>query len=395
MARRLIALPLAALVLLNGAAGAQPPKCGKTVGLTTELGITAIVPMAFTAAAGTVLSYPPLPESGARYIRVRVEVSDVPACAWYLSVRDEHYRLIQTLTENDFPQAGIGWTRRIPGGQVLFDVQPCADGRQPAIRFDGYVWMPKVLAKDRPYYSWQGATAAYRDIVAADRSVRRLGDYVGLLIGSWDRRVWVCSGVAIAPELFLTNWHCGGLETFQPTWYWNDTLRRDLIIDLSWDGDLISREHSVAAVVASSEPLDYALLRMRSIEAAGRVRPPVLSSTSVNAHDELIVVHHAEGLPKQVSRQCTVASAAHQGWRNQSVLSDFTHLCDTESGSSGGAVFNPQGRLVGLHHLGFEFDRQCRPDGLNKALHISQILADIETRNAAAHAEIMSTQPRP
>ena len=395
MARRLITLPLAAVVLLNGAVSAQPPTCSKSVGLTTELGITAIVPLAFTATNGAVLAYPPLPEKGSRYIRVRVEMNSVPACAWYLSVRDEQYRLIQTLTEIDIGQAGVSWTRRVPGGQALFDLQPCADGRQPVVRFDSYVWMPKVIAKDRPYYSWQGPTAAYGDMVAADTSVRRLGDFVGFLIGSWDRQVWVCSGVAIAPELFLTNWHCGGPRTFPSNGYWNDTLRRDLIIDLSWDGDLISREYSVASVVTASEPLDYALLRMRSIEGSGRMRPVPLSSTPVSANDELVVVHHAEGLPKQVTRQCTVASAAHKGWRNQAVLSDFTHLCDTESGSSGGAVFNAQGKLVGLHHLGFEYDSQCRHDGLNKALHISQVLADIGTRDAAAHTEIMSAQPRP
>lgn len=388
-----------ALVLTAGymcsAVSAAQPKCGSDVGLRTELGITAVVPQPFTASNGAVQAYPAAPQKGSRYIRARVQMSAVPSCPWYLSVRDEKYRLIQTLTDEDFWQDGFGWTRRVPGGQLQFDLQPCADGGKPDIRFDSYVWMPEVIAKDRPYYSWQGPKAAYQEVVAADTAVRRFGDFVGFLIGSWDRQSWVCSAVAITPTLVLTNWHCGGLDFFKPEWYWNDTLTRDLIVDLSWDGDQISREFSVEDVAAESQGFDYALLRVKPIEGSGRVRPVRVATTPATAGMQLVLVHHAEGLPKQVSSQCTVAAAAYRGWIDPKVLSDFTHICDTESGSSGGGVFNTQGELVGLHHLGFQKDVQGRCDGLNKAVHMSQILADIEKRDAAAFAEIKASQSKP
>lgn len=395
MTRRTFSAVVATAAYLCGELTAAQPKCGKTVGLVTELGITAVVPQPFTAANGAVQAYPVAPQAGSRYIRARIEMSGVPNCSWYLSVRDHQYRLIHTLTEKDFPAAGLGWTRRVPGGQVLFDLQPCANGMAPAIRFDSYVWMPLVIAKDRPYYSWQGPTAAYTDVAAADTAIRRYGDFVAFLIGSWDRQSWVCSAVAIAPELILTNWHCGGLDFFKPDWYWNDTLTRDLIVDLSWDGDAISREFSVERVVAASESLDYALLRVRPIEGSGRVRPARIALAQVGDGAQITVVHHAEGLPKQVSSQCAVRHPAIGGWRDRTSLTEFTHLCDTESGSSGGAVFNAQGELVGLHHLGFEFDRSCKPDGLNKAVHLTHVLADIAKRAPGAHAEIKASQPTP
>lgn len=59
---------------------------------------------------------------------------------------------------------------------------------------------------------------------------------------------------------------------------------------------------------------------------------------------------------------------------------EFTHLCDTERSSSGGAIFNYEGELVGIHHRGFQSIAGASCDHLNKAIRIDRILKLIEDK---------------
>lgn len=386
---------IAALALggLVGAPDQPPPKCEDKAKIVTELGRREQVPATFAPLGGGVEAYPSPPEQNVRYVRVRFTVEDVPDCNWFFTVRDSLHRPIQVFSIGDFKDVTTRWTHRVEGAQALFDMVPCEGNRAPTVKFVEYVWMPAVA--DNPYYSLQSKAPAYRDITAADTALRRHGDTVGFLVSSFDRSSWVCSGVMLTPDLLLTNWHCGAPPRSQDSAFWSTDIVRDTLIDMSFDGDTRSRELMVTAVaVPPNKNLDFVVLRTTAIDALGPLRPVRISTTDPVANEEIRIVHHPAGKVKQISWNCVVRQASYKGWQDAATASEFTHVCDTEGGSSGAPVLNKQGELVGLHHLGFEFDTQkcVQVDKENKAVKISAILKAVERDAKAIHAEIMRWQ---
>jgi hypothetical protein len=235
-----------------------------------------------------------------------------------------------------------------------------------------YVAMPEKVSN--PFYSKQQTVPNWSPLYVNENKFRRWGDYVGFMIASWNRQHWSCSGVLVADNLFLTNWHCGGMNEFPEEGYWHQLIVNDVIIDLSWDDDKISRDYVATRVVDQSPDLDFALLEIKPITSLGKARAATVSLT-LGANDDLWIIHHPLAEQKRLSA-CTVVKATHLGWRPGSGDSDFTHQCDTEGGSSGAPVFNSRGDLVGLHHRGFDLDKNCKPlpSKLNKAVRMDAII---------------------
>ncbi len=405
----MIGLRSAVVLLVLTALGTprQPPACPTGTKMLTEIGARAQLPEDFNGGPGVAVAYPSVAEGAARYLRVRLSVATPPDCDWYLTARDTDSRLMQVFGRAQFPGDASVWTHRIKGKQVLFDLQPCADGRQPAVKFLSYIWMPEN-ATGQTYYSLQTeGVETFRSLNVVDSKYRRLGDVTGLFIGSFNQSSWVCSGVMITPDLFLTNWHCGGpgkvrswgpgggAVDFPAAGYWAQNITTDGVIDLSWDEDGISRELLVKETAAPpNQDLDFALLRVVPLDDLGPIRPVRIATAPVATNDKLLIVHHPAGRPKQLSWNCEVRDANHAGWWDTAKKTEFTHLCDTEAGSSGGPVLNVRYELVGLHHLGFDVDPQtCRVDRENKAVKISAILKWLEDNRPAVYQEIKKWQP--
>jgi hypothetical protein len=59
-------------------------------------------------------------------------------------------------------------------------------------------------------------------------------------------------------------------------------------------------------------------------------------------------------------------------------------------GASGAAVFNAQGQMVALHHLGFSRDPQTcqRQDRVNKAVTLSHIIDDLKANTPKLAKEL-------
>jgi hypothetical protein len=328
----------------------------------------------------------PVGEPPAKYTRVNMRVANAATGRWSLIVRDSRFHLIQTFTNDDFKDINNRWTARVPGAEVWFELDRSPEAATVGVIYDYFIAMPE--AGEHPYYSIQGAKPAYVPLylmTAIPAVTRRLGDYVGFLMtsnGGNGKPAWTCSGVMVTPMHFLTNWHCGAPPESEEKDFWTSTVLRESIIDLSWDDDQLSREYAVEEMVSSDPDLDYALLRVAPLTGDRIPNGAVISRAALKENDGLQLIHHPLADRKQIS-SCNVFRASAASWRKHVAGIDFTHKCDTEAGSSGGAVFNGAGQLVGLHHRGFDYTDDCQPDNENKAVHIGAILDHIHAKDPA------------
>jgi hypothetical protein len=201
----------------------------------------------------------------------------------------------------------------------------------------------------------------------------------------------------ISHDLFLTNWHCGGNSGGNGV-YWPADVCERAVIDLGWSKESLSRQYSCKQVVAKHRDLDYAILRVLPVlgPAGHSSRPPRsrISKTVPKESQDIFLVHHANCSFKLISKECRVQSANYHAWTGRvdpddHQLPDFTHDCDSESGASGGPVFDLSGSVIGIHHAGFDRDESCkRVDHVNKAVSIAAILHHLRRKNPAVAAEL-------
>lgn len=411
----LLARPVSTVMTLNGprVAGLESPSalqssdCRRSKDQTplTEMGERKQIAERFKAGE----QVHRITVDGTKYLRVRIGLTGPNTCNWHLTVRDKEYRVVETVSPTDFQNSTPNaeglltvWTNRITGSEAFFDLAKCADGETPNLLFDQVIAMPNK--SKNPYYSSKDPThplyiPLYKDPVPTE--TRRLGDYVGFVMGSWtdgyNADSWCCSGVLIAPDLFLTNWHCGGprvlvqngvAKQFPEDAYWGKFMLKDMIIDLSWDDDNVSREYVPTGLVEANQELDFALITVKPLNSLGLAKPATISLERIDAGEPVIIIHHPECMQKQITQDCKIMDARYKSWRSSN-LTDFTHDCDTEGGSSGSPIFNLKGELVGLHHLGFDYDpRDCaRKDSANKAVRIDKVIELLQ----AKHKDLMKS----
>jgi hypothetical protein len=402
------ALALVLLGLAARPAPAQPPSPAPSpVNKVTEIGqripITRVVDVACEPPAPVakkcVVPLPHNPQNPARYLRAHLRLEDGRDGRWYLTVRDADHRAHEVLTPSDFAGSAERWTGRIPGNVLRFELRPADDSAATArvrVLVDEYVAMPADATKT--YYSLQvDGKPTYKalfpeagQVPEADSARRVLGDSVAFLMGSRGTKSWCCSGVVVGDDLLLTNWHCGGPPDGRPELQWDTETCRDLLLDLSWDGDAVSREFGCREVLARDRERDYALLRIAPLGAGGHARPVPLRAGTPSANEPLTVIHHPVCLPKRISERCFVERASYRAWVGALADIDFTHKCDTEAGSSGGAVLDAQGRLVGLHHKGFieSDDAEARQGRFNTAVRLDRILEHLASQRPEVASEL-------
>lgn len=366
----------------------QPEVCPQAINLATELGTRFELDKPFPDDATTFEIEEQDPSRTVRYMRVRLRVTAPPALRWQLVARDNNGHAVEILTPADFASpTRERWTTRVPGPLTRFDrYVDSNDPDQLQVQFLEYIVMD-TEAK-RPYYSYQDPNSPkiyplYDAKSPSSLDDRRLGDSTAFLMAaSTGGQVWTCSGVIVAPGLLMTNWHCGGISPMLGSEYWSEEICKSVLIDVSWDDDVRSREFMCVGKPVANERLDVALLQIQPIDGTASVRPAILANAEP-VLGNVKLIHHPEGLQKRIALNCSVKNVRVPGWRGDAGF-DFTHDCDSEGGSSGAPIYEKSGKVIGLHHHGFKRNpKTCQAeDRLNKAVRMDEIIKWLDTTPA-------------
>jgi S1-C subfamily serine protease len=319
-----------------------------------------------------------VPVQNARYVRVLFRQGDQSAAAWTLRIRDGESRPLQSISSTAVGAAPF-WTHRLYANTIKIEVD--SKSRASPVQSLFYQAMPENSV---PFYSTKSATPDWSDVYnQADGAGGRVEEFekrqaepVGMFITAEGNNLdgvatWTCSGVLVADRpglLFLTNDHCGGLS--EPRWSSSVCLGNG-IVDFSWDGDAVSRQHHCLEVLKRSSVLDLALLRLASASSDDAAPLPANFAINVNQGEPIAVIHHPSSETKKISRNCVAQITDVSGTVNE--VNDFAYDCDTEAGSSGAPVFNAEGEVIGIHHTGHEKTAAGQCDRLNKAVRLERI----------------------
>lgn len=348
---------------------------------------------------------PGIPNFSVGGMRLLLKVRQPGDGKWKIVFRDADQRLVALLDASEFRDASGRYEKRgLWTGRLEVDLataQIIGDDPRVRVEVESGVALPSSIDGDARLFSTMGSTPAWENLYGThDARMSKLGAVVGMLYtvgvtpdqannGDFQRRPWCCSGVMLSNDLFLTNHHCGSAGGGNEDW--TQEQCDATVIDLGWEDRGVRRQLSCRKVVAQDKRLDYAILRVGAVHGGegalgGSLSAPV-ARTSAAVGDQVYIIHHAMCEQKLVSRNCTLADR-RRAWIDLSTATaptEYGHNCDTEPGASGAPVFNNDGQLVALHHLGF---KQCTGTTLNSAVGIREIAEDVRRRTPTIATEL-------
>lgn len=200
---------------------------------------------------------------------------------------------------------------------------------------------------------WQLARPIGRlDILLEHRDGRQLATY--------------CTASLIRADLILTAHHC--IPGIDPNF---TVLKAELRMDYlarNLQGETFPV--TISPLDASAD-LDFSILRVEG-SPGNKYGTVTLSNRAPAAKEQLFLIHHPQGNPKQVTRvRCHIhnSPAAINS-------SEIRHRCDSQGGSSGGLLFSLQDQaILGMHWGGYD-----------------PSLADAERYNVAKRISAIATQ---
>lgn len=325
---------------------------------------------------------------------------------WKIVFRDSAQRLVALLDSSDFRnETGAFSSRGVWTGRIdlpIVSVQLIGGDTSVRVEIQNGIALPSKIKRDAQLFSIQTGTPAWQPLYdTKDARMGALGAVVGMMhtggvspdgadAGDFEPKSWCCSGVMLSNDLYFTNHHCGSAGGGDEDW--TQEQCDATVIDLGWEDKGVRRQFSCTRVVAQDLRLDYAILRVgpvRGSEGArgGSLRVAVARNPAA-VGEKVFIIHHAMCSPKLVSRKCSLLDR-RRSWTDSASateLNEYGHDCDTEPGASGAPVFNGNGELVALHHLGF---KQCDVgDKRNRAIGIQAIAADVRQKAPSIAAEI-------
>ena len=279
------------------------------------------------------------------YLRLLVQIKGPPAPAtaslFFFSELDQEFAVPLA----DVPEGGH-WTGLIPNGRVtmaLYSPEPLNPETTVTIE-NLSIQQDEVLL-----YSVHGEAQLWP--IASPEvplDVQALAGPVAFL-SFFDAGVpRTCTGFLIEPDLLLTNQHCIHSQETCRTMSAVFGYQRDAAGRLAMGPQRRCTNYEERY---SSFDLDVTALRLSS--------PPGPEYGVIEIPDDpadmagpLMIIQHPGDMPKHVSLlDCEMTASPVSG---RAPDTDFTHTCDTASGSSGAPILNASGQLVGVHHYGFQ-----------------------------------------
>jgi hypothetical protein len=314
-------------------------------------------------------------EPGALNLRLRFTVDNAQdaAASWAIQVKDAAGQLAWSAWAGEVTGPAF-WSDEIEGEAARVEVYSARPANPVLLRIDKVVAPTKKVEplsitgdrNDLASISIQGHDPW---IVDRGRSVARVR-YVGDNGASYS-----CTAFLVTRDLMLTNQHCIATASEMDS----------ALVDFDFDAQAAKkRTFRLRELLQTNFALDYALVRLK--KPVDRV-PLRLDSTHPPDHEQLLIIQHPNGEPKQISlRDCRVDGTPVNGRADPGT--DFGHQCDTMTGSSGSPVFRFGTKtVVGLHHLGYDVQTV-----FNRAVHVDRVLADL---SPVHRAEVESGQPPP
>ncbi len=172
-----------------------------------------------------------------------------------------------------------------------------------------------------------------------------------------------CTGTLIGMDVLMTNEHCvssqaeaqGAFAVFDAESGVPDSLRENV---------------DCGTFIGANAALDFALLRCTNRPGERHGVAALFDGTVAN-NTPVFVVH--QNCDYFLNQSCTPDKKVSSGIINSRSSTDYDHSADTLGGSSGSAMFDAQGRIVGLHHLGIGGNSLGRGSS-NRAVRMDVIL---------------------
>lgn len=357
-----------AAVVAGGSARAQTVRFDRERVMAFDMRLERFPPRRSPEAGGPGVAWtvnlPPLARAVSRIrLHFRVLTAGDPL-SWQVRVKDLGAATLQTIPGAEATAGGAAfWTDELAAAQVKVELTWNGQGEHPVLEADRYAYAVGAatplsivgLDQRRPI-----ATAAARHKALAPSVAR-------LRIMTDDGQAF-CTGFLLGERLLVTNEHC--VRTAEEA--------ASLLVDFRYDTPT-ARPEVVrgATLLRTSAGLDYTLLRLSKPAGAGLGRLRLETAAPARDRQELLIIQHPGGEPKQVSLEgCLVAGLQREGASTEKT--DFGHECDTLGGSSGSPVLDrATGRVVGLHHFGF---REGLDEPVNQAVDVARILEDLSTQ---------------
>lgn len=315
-------------------------------------------------------------QPGASYLRVHFQPVGFQGqqTSAVLSFWDQSGRLVSKLAIGDLARHRASWSDAVEGEYVLMTLR--VKNPEPDTR----IIIDRVAVQNETSVALSTVGDDNTEDIIRYRDNPRLwglqGSVARLLLIQDGLPAW-CTGFMIADNVLMTNHHCVKSQTecedlkVQFNYYVTEAGNKAEISQFNCIG--FNPQHA-------SEQFDYALVRLAGSPGVtfGIVdfnHETYDVTSNLLKGSDVIVIQHPAGKPKKIAKtNCLIEDVPVDGRREDS---DFAHSCDTEGGSSGSPVFDTNGRLVGLHHYGFD------EGGIwsrNRATTLSVIAADLKAR---------------
>lgn len=280
-------------------------------------------------------------QTGSDYLRIHLTDIRTTGDNFTLTVTGRAGKTVETLTRTELADLDELWTYVIRGSYALLTLTAPIRPRL-SFRIDGFVFQRRsrvLLSITEPDDRMH--VADYAD----DAVISHAASSVAKLSYIKNMKPYVCSGFLITDDLLMTNQHCVTDQAVCET-----TVA---IFGYQYDAEghpYPGRQHQCLSVEDINYEHDVAVLKLAGTPGKEWGRLQFAAKDPVD-EEELLVIQHPAGQPKQVSKKdCTVLEPSADGRGKDT---DFAHGCDTLSGSSGSPVLNLRGQVVGLHHYGF------------------------------------------